>query len=229
MIVAALVAVTTERLAYRRLRDAPRLMFLITAIGASLFWRHFFGSLFGPDVKAFPQVPAMAGSIQFLGCEVLKSHLATIMIAILILTGLNIWVKRTKTGKAIRALADDRDTAALVGVDIDRTITVAFASAAAAAGAAGVLHALVFGKVHYFMGFLPGIKAFSVAMLGGIGSIPGAAIGGLLMGVFESVGPGLFFRSLGIPTAYQLQDAIALAVLILVLIFRPQGIFGERH
>jgi branched-chain amino acid transport system permease protein len=229
MVIAALVAVATERIAYRRLRNAPRLMLLITAAGAALFWRHFSGGLYGSEVKAFPQVPALAGSIQFLGCELPKSHLASIMIAILMLAGFNIWVMRTKTGKAIRALSWDRDAAALVGIDVDRTVAIAFASGAAMAGAAGVLHALVFGKAHYFMGFLPGIKAFSAAVLGGIGSIPGAAIGGLLIGVFEAAGPGLFLASLGIPAAYQLQDAISLAVLVLVLIFRPQGILGERR
>lgn len=229
MVVAALLAVATVRLVYWRLRNAPRQMLLIAAVGAALFWRHFFGSLYGTETKAFPQIPAFAGSIQFLGCELLKSHLVTIMIAILMLVGFNIWVVRTKIGKAIRALSWDRDAAALMGIDVDRTVVVAFASGAAMAGAAGVLHALVFGKAHYYMGFLTGIKAFSAAVLGGIGSVPGAAIGGLLMGIFEAAGPGLFLGSLGVPAAYQLQDAIALAVLFLVLVFRPQGILGERR
>lgn len=228
MVVAAFVAVATERLAYRRLRNAPRLMLLITAAGAALFWRHFFGGLYGFEVKPFPRAPALAGSIQFLGCELPKSYLATTVIAILMLAGFNTWVIRTKTGKAIRALSCDRDAAALMGIDVDRTVTVAFASGAAIAGAAGVLQALIYGKAHYFMGFLPGIKAFSAAVLGGIGSAPGAVIGGLLMGVFEAVGPGVFLESLGVPAAYQLKDVIALVVLVLVLIFRPQGILSER-
>jgi len=229
MLVATLVAVVTERLAYRRLRNAPRLMLLITAVGTAFFWRYFFGSLYGTEVKTFPQVPALAGSIQFLGYELLKSHLASIIIGILMLAGFNLWVMRSKTGKAIRALSWDRDATALVGIDVDRTITIAFASGAAMAGAAGVLHALVFGKVHYFMGFLPGIKAFSAAVLGGIGSVPGAAIGGLLIGIFEAAVPALLSASLDVPAAYQLRDAFALSALVLILIFCPQGILGKRR
>jgi branched-chain amino acid transport system permease protein len=135
---------------------------------------------------------------------------------------------QTKTGKSIRAVAEDKDVAALMGIDIDKTISITFATGAAMAGVAGVLFALVFRQVHFFMGFIPGIKAFTAAVLGGIGSVPGAAIGGLLLGMFESVGPSLFLEGLGIPAAHQLKDVIAFTMLVFVLIFRPQGILGER-
>ena len=131
-------------------------------------------------------------------------------------------------GKSIRAVAEDKDVAALMGIDIDKTISITFATGAAMAGVAGVLFALVFCQVHFFMGFIPGIKAFTAAVLGGIGSVPGAAIGGLLLGMFESIGPGLFLEGLGIPAAHQLKDVIAFTMLVFILIFRPQGILGER-
>jgi branched-chain amino acid transport system permease protein len=135
---------------------------------------------------------------------------------------------RTKTGTAIRAVAEDKDIAALMGIDVDRTISITFATGAAMAGAAGILYGLVFRQAHFFMGFVPGIKAFTAAVLGGIGSIPGAALGGLFLGVIEAIGPPLFLEGLGIPGAHQLKDVIAFTMLVLVLIFRPQGIVGER-
>ena len=228
VVVSVAVALLTERVAYRPLRKAPRLIPLITAIGASFFWQYFFRGLFGSKVIAFPQIQALKGSVPFLGTELLKSHLVVIVATIVMLIGLNFFIMRTKTGKAIRAVSEDKDAAALMGIDIDRTISITFATGAAMAGVAGVLFAIVFRQVHFFMGFVPGIKAFTAAVLGGIGSVPGAAIGGLLLGIFESVGPSLFLEGLGIPAPHQLKDVIAFTMLVFVLIFRPQGILGER-
>jgi len=228
MAVSVAVALLTERVAYRPLRKAPRLIPLITAIGASFFWQYFFRGLFGSNVIAFPQIQALKGTIPFLGTELLKTHLVVIVVTIIILIGLNFFIMRTKTGKAIRAVSEDKDAAALMGIDIDRTISITFATGAAMAGVAGVLFAIVFRQVHFFMGFVPGIKAFTAAVLGGIGSVPGAAIGGLFLGIFESVGPSLFLEGLGIPAPHQLKDVIAFTMLVFVLIFRPQGILGER-
>ena len=228
MAVSVAVALLTERVAYRPLRKAPRLIPLITAIGASFFWQYFFRGLFGSNVIAFPQIQVLKGSIPFLGTELLKTHLVVIVATIVILIGLNFFIMRTKTGKAIRAVSEDKDAAALMGIDIDRAVSITFATGAAMAGVAGVLFAIVFRQVHFFMGFVPGIKAFTAAVLGGIGSVPGAAIGGLLLGIFESVGPSLFLEGLGIPAPHQLKDVIAFTMLVFVLIFRPQGILGER-
>ena len=162
------------------------------------------------------------------GTEVLKTHLLVIATTIVMLIGLNFFIMRTKTGKAIRAVAEDKDAAALMGIDVDRTVAITFATGAAMAGVAGLLFAVVFRQVHFFMGFFPGIKAFTAAVLGGIGSIPGAAVGGLVLGLVESIGPSLFLEGLGIPAPHQLKDVIAFVMLVLVLIFRPQGIMGER-
>jgi branched-chain amino acid transport system permease protein len=222
------IALLTERIAYRPLRKAPRLVPLITAIGASFFWQYFFRGLYGSEVKPFPQIAALTGKVSIGGIEILKNQIVVIIAAILMLIGLYIFVMKTNTGKSIRAVAEDKDVAALMGIDVDRAVSITFAMGSAMAGIAGVLYAIVFRQVHFFMGFLPGLKAFTAAVLGGIGSIQGAAIGGLFLGMFESVGPGLFLEGLGIPAPHQLKDVIAFTMLVLVLIFRPQGIIGER-
>ncbi len=221
-------ALLTERVAYRPLRKAPRLVPLITAIGASFFWQYFFRGLFGSDVKGFPQLEILTGKVSIFGLLVLKTHVVVIVSAVLMLIGLYIFIMKTKVGKSIRAVAENKDVAALMGIDVDRAVTITFATGASMAGIAGVLYALVFRQVHFFMGFIPGIKAFTAAVLGGIGSIPGAALGGLFLGMFESVGPGLFLEGLGIPAPHQLRDVIAFTMLVLILILRPQGILGER-
>src|SRR5256712_9531403 len=131
------------------------------------------------------------------------------------------FVMRTKTGTAMRAVSEDREVAALMGINVDRVIVITFAVGAAAAGAAGVLYALVFKQVHFFMGFYPGIKAFTAAVLGGIGNIPGAMLGGLFLGLSESVGPTLVPDGLGIVAPYPLEDLIPSTTSLLILIFRP--------
>ncbi len=227
MTVSVGVALLTERIAYRPLRKAPRLIPLITAIGASFFWQYFFRGLYGSDVVPFPEIEPLKGSMELIGIPILKRQVLVIIASIVMLIGLYIFVARTKTGKSIRAVAENKDVAALMGIDVDRAISTTFALGAAMAGAAGVLYALLYRQTHFFMGFFPGIKAFTAAVLGGIGSVPGAALGGIFLGMFESIGPGLFLEGLGIPAAYQLKDVIAFTMLVLVLIFRPQGIIGE--
>lgn len=226
--VSVVVALLTERIAYRPLRKAPRLVPLITAIGASFFWQYFFRGLYGSEQKPFPQLKALSGSVPILGTEILKNQVVVIIVTVIFLIVLYVFVMKTRIGKAIRAVAEDKDTAALMGIDVDYAVSVTFAMGAAMAGIAGVLYAMVFRQVHFFMGFIPGIKAFTAAVLGGIGSIPGAAVGGFFLGMFESVGPPLFLEGLGIPAPHQLKDVIAFTMLVLVLIFRPQGIIGER-
>jgi len=228
MLVSMGISLLTERVAYRPLRRAPRLVPLITAIGASFFWQYYFRGLYGSGVTAFPTVDALKGTISIFGIDILKTQAVVIVASILLLIVLYITVMRTKMGKAMRAVAEDKEIAALMGINVDRVIVITFAMGAAAAGVAGVLYALLYRQVFFLMGFMPGIKAFTAAVLGGIGSIPGAALGGLLLGLFESLGPSLFLEGLGIPSAYQLKDVIAFTMLVLILIFRPQGILGER-
>ncbi|MFN2189354.1 MAG: branched-chain amino acid ABC transporter permease [Candidatus Promineifilaceae bacterium] len=229
VVVSVGIALLTERVAYRPLRRAPRLVPLITAIGASFFWQYFFAGLYGSSLVPFPKVEALDGKWSLFGLEFLKSKVVVMIVALVMLVALYILVQRTKTGKAIRAVAENKDVAALMGVNVDRTIAITFAVGAAMAAVAGILWGgVVLRQVKFDMGFVPGIKAFTAAVLGGIGSIPGAALGGLFLGVVEALGPPLFLEGLNIPGAHQLKDMIAFTMLVLVLIFRPQGIVGEK-
>lgn len=315
IITSTIVAVTLERVAYRPLRRAPRLVPLITAIGASFFLQYTFRGFYGSGVSAYPNVKVLSGVlligdllfvialaliiglslwglkpahayfkrammsqpklgwlpplltavlvavIAYLLAPLLHSLLVSIvngafpltpeaaqelkietradaptvisriqflvvMASVLLMAALYYFVQTTKIGKAMRAVAEDKDVAALMGIDVDRVITITFALGAAMAGAAGVLYGLIFRQVHFFMGFFPGLKAFTAAVLGGIGNIPGAMLGGFFLGIFESLGPSLFLEGLGISAPYQLKDVIAFTMLVLVLIFRPTGIMG---
>lgn len=228
MLVAALIAMLVERTAYRPLRDAPRLVPLISAIGASFFLEYAFRGFFGPGKYAYPPIAALNGNWIIFGIKILKVQVVVAIAAFIMMAALYFVVMYTKVGKAMRAVSENKDTAALMGIDVNRIIVSTFAFGAAMAGAAGVLFALVYRQVDWFMGFTPGIKAFTAAVLGGIGNIPGAMVGGLVLGIFESVGPSLFLEGLGIPRAYQLKDAIAYTMLVMILLFRPQGILGER-
>jgi branched-chain amino acid transport system permease protein len=222
------VAVLLERVAYRRLRGAPRLIPLITSIGASFFLQYAALGLFGAGIKTYPAVAALSGQLEILGIRMVKSQALVIGVALMMMVGLYQFVERTKTGRALRAVAEDKEIAALMGVDVDRTIVLTFAVGGAMAGVAGLLWGIVFRTVFFFTGFLPGIKAFTSAVLGGIGNIVGAMLGGLLLGVFESLGPSLILTGLGIPSAHQLKDVVAFVALVLVLIFKPTGLMGER-
>ncbi len=222
--VSMIVAVLVERIAYRPLRHAPRLVPLITAVGASFFLQYTFRGLFGSGVRAYPAIPVLQGKLWFFQ----KTQLAVFVTVVITLILLVLFLQRTRAGLAIRAVAEDAEAAALMGIDIDRTIMTTFALGGFLAGIAGILYALVFAQVQFLMGFLPGIKAFTAAVLGGIGNLPGAAVGGLVLGIIESVGPSLFFDGYGIRAAHQLKDVIGFTILVLILIFRPTGLLGER-
>jgi branched-chain amino acid transport system permease protein len=228
MTISTLVAVGLERIAYRPLRGAPRLVPLITAIGASFFLQYFFKGLYGPNIHAYPDIAWLKQYLVLGNFQIQYIQVMVILASIIMMAGLQIFIMRSKTGKAMRAVSEDKPTAALMGIDVDRIIVITFMLGGALAGAAGVMYALMFKQVGFLMGFFPGIKAFTAAVLGGIGSVPGAMLGGLFLGVIESIGPILFLDGLGIPAPYQLKDAIAFVLLVLVLIFRPSGILGER-
>lgn len=228
MAVSTVIAVLLERIAYRPLRRAPRLVPLITAIGASFFIQYSFRGLFGSDIKSYPPVSILHGEWVIFGITILKIRAIVIIAAIVMLLGLWFFVQRTKIGKAMQAVSEDKDTSALMGIDVDRIIVVTFVVGGALAGAAGVLYVLMFRQVKFDMGFMPGLKAFTAAVLGGIGNVVGAALGGIFLGIAESLFPNLVLDGLGIPAPYQLKDALAFVLLVLVLIFRPTGIVGER-
>jgi len=227
MLVAMLVAIIVERVAYRPLRTAPRLVPLISAIGVSLFLENSAQLTFGAarDTYSNPEFLERSTGWTFLvqGKEVLLTYtgVLTFVLSIILMVGLYILVQRTKMGKAMRAVAEDKQTAALMGIDVDRVIAMTFAISGVLAGAAGVMWGLHMGVIYHYVGFIPGIKAFTAAVMGGIGNIPGAMLGGLALGLLEALGPAV----LGIP--FQLKDVVAFSILVLVLIFRPTGLLGE--
>ena len=228
MFTSTAVAVIVERVAYRPLRGTPRLIPLITSIGASFTLQYIVRGLVGAGTKAFPRVTQLRGTWDIFGLVVLKSQVVVIIAALVMMAGLYVFVERTRTGRSMRAVAEDPETAALMGINVDRTIVTVFGVGGAMAGVAGGLWGLVFPSLNFFSGFLPGIKAFTAAVLGGIGNIVGAMLGGVSLGVFESVGPSLVLAGYHIPAFSQLKDVVAYLALVLVLIFRPSGILGER-
>ena len=229
MLVSMIVAVLLERIAYRPLRGAPRLVPLITAIGASLFLQYTARGFFGSGVRAYPNFGLFAGSVNIGPVLISVSDLVVIVAAVALMVALYFFINRTRTGRAMRAVSEDKDVAAMMGINVDRIIVTTFAIGGLLAGAAGILYTLLFNQVDFFMGFLPGIKAFTAAVLGGIGNVVGAVLGGLVLGVLEQVGPNLFLLGYDIPSPNQLKDVIAFSVLVLVLIFRPSGILGRKE
>jgi len=227
MFIAALIGYFLEKIAYRPLRKAPRLIPLISAIGASMFLQNAAQLLFSPKTRDYvnPEVMSrgLGWKLMAFGSEITLPYTGvfTFVLSILFMVGLFLVVKRTRLGKAMRAVAMDKNTAALMGVNVDKTISNTFIISGALAGAAGVMWGLHNGLVYFYVGFIPGIKAFTSAVLGGIGNIPGAMVGGIFLGLVESIGPS----ALGI--SYQLKDVIAFVILIVILIFRPSGILGE--
>jgi len=230
------VALLTERVAYRPLRNAPRLAPLISAIGVSVFLQEFVRLFYGtipfvtripgwPDAKSAVPFPSISGisdaSVQIGGVLVQASALFTLLALVVCTVFLWFFVNRTKTGRAMVATSQDPDTARLMGINVDRVIVAAFAVGAGLAAIAGVAHGLRYGNIDFRMGFLAGLKAFTAAVLGGIGNINGAVVGGLVLGVVEA----LASNYLG-TTAW--KDVWAFALLILVLVFRPQGLLGAK-
>jgi branched-chain amino acid transport system permease protein len=226
MLTSVLVAVLLERIAYRPLRGAPRLVPLITAIGASLFLQNTARGFFGPGTKGYPTPEILTGTWRILGVGFGRLQVVVFLTSALAVTLLSLFVAKTTTGKSMRAVAEDSEIASLMGIDVNRVILATFAIGGILAGIAGVLFAITFRGVNFFMGFQPGIAAFTAAVLGGIGSISGAAMGGLMLGLLESLGPAFVLAGFHVPSPFQLKNAFTFVVLVLVLIFRPGGILG---
>jgi branched-chain amino acid transport system permease protein len=222
-----LLGVLMERIAYRPLRSAPRLVPLISAIGLSIFFQNLAQLLFSPRRRNYtnPDILSRGEGINLIVNEktviITYTGIFTIVVSILLLIALYLLVQKTRLGRAMRAVAQDKSTAALMGIDVNGVISRTFAISGVLAGAAGVLWGIHNGIIYHYIGFIPGLKAFTAAVLGGIGNIPGAMLGGYFLGIVENVGPA----ALGID--FQLKDVLAFSILVLVLIFRPTGILGE--
>lgn len=225
--VCIVVNVLIERIAYRRLRHAPRLAPLITAIGVSILLQTFAMMIWGRNPLPFPQVMP-ADSIQVFGALITPTQVMLLALALLSMIALALLVEKTKMGRAMRATAENPRVAALMGVDVNRVIVFTFAIGAALAAVAGVMWGANYSSAQFAMGFVPGLKAFSAAVLGGIGNIYGAMLGGILLGLIESLGAGYIGDLTGGFLGSNYQDIFAFAVLIVVLTLRPSGIMGER-
>ncbi len=225
--VCVMTGVLVERVAYRPLRNSPRLAPLITAIGVSIVLQNLAMIVWGRQYLSFP--PVLDIEIYDLaGATITNVQIAIVAVAALVMGGLLLLVQRTRLGRAMRATAQNREVAGLMGVDVNRVIAATFAVGSALAAVAGLLIASYYGIAHYNMGFMLGLKAFSAAVLGGIGNIPGALLGGLLLGIIESLGAGYIGDLTGGFLGSHYQDIFAFFILILVLVFRPSGLLGER-
>jgi len=231
LMVAAIVCMalgyTIERIAYRPLRNAPRLAPLITAIGVSIVLQNLAMMFWGREYHAFPQL--LPNNTHTLAGAVINDvQLIIVLTALLVMGGLMLLVHRTRLGRAMRAVAENPSAAALMGVDINRVISTTFIIGSALAALAGIMVSANYGIVHYYMGSILGLKAFTAAVLGGIGNLRGAMLGGLLLGLIESLGAGYIGDLSGGFFGSNYQDVFAFFVLIAVLVFRPSGLLGER-
>ena len=221
MVASGLTAVALERVAYRplRRRGAPRLAFLITAVGISLFLQELFALRYGRDLLGFPRVMEKRQLAEVAGADVRTDKVLVVVAALVLMFALDRFVAGTRLGRGVRAAAQDPETAALMGVNIDRVVVLTFLLGGLLAGAAGTLYGVFFEAARYNIGFLPGIKAFTAAVLGGIGNIRGALLGGLLLGLLENWGATVL--------GGEWKDVFAFTVLVMVLMFRPTGLLGE--
>nr|WP_319946981.1 branched-chain amino acid ABC transporter permease [Tessaracoccus caeni] len=221
MIFCTVLGVTIERIAYRPLRNSTRLAALITAIGMSLLLQYTTMAIVGPDSRAYPGLPSfMTGSFSVGGVLIKNSQLVIIGVSVALMVLLQFVVKKTKMGKAMRAVSQDPDAARLMGISVDRTISFTFALGSALAGAAGVLVGVYYNSINPLMGVLPGLKAFVAAVFGGIGIIPGALIGAYVIGGAETLVSGLGYSLF--------RDGVVFAILIVVLIVKPTGLLGKN-
>jgi branched-chain amino acid transport system permease protein len=220
MIVCAIFGVLIERIAYKPLRNATRIAALITAIGVSLLIENGMIYIRGAQPEAYPNSVLPMDKLDILGVSISSQSILILMVSIILMIILQFVVHKTKIGKAMRAVSFDSEAAKLMGINVNNTISATFAIGSALAGAAGVIFGIYYIKIEPLMGVLPGLKAFVAAVLGGIGIIPGAMVGGLVLGVIEALVSA---------AGYSLwRDGVAFIVLILILIFMPQGLFGKN-
>ncbi|MCU1559929.1 branched-chain amino acid ABC transporter permease [Mycetocola sp.] len=219
MLLTGTAGVLIERFAYRPLRGAPRLAVLITAVGVSFSLEYGISAIAGPNPRSFP-IRLEGEVFNLIGARVSLPQIVLMIIAGLLMIGLNGYIQNTSTGRAMRSIALDRNASLLMGINVNAVITRTFFIGSALAGAAGVMAGAYYGKIDFLMGFIIGLKAFTAAVIGGIGNIKGAMLGGLVLGFVEAFGAQWF--------GGQWRDVFAFAVLILFLTLRPTGILGER-
>jgi branched-chain amino acid transport system permease protein len=225
--VCMLLSATIERVAYRPLRNSPRLAPLITAIGVSIVLQTLAMIIWSPNPRVFPDMlPTTPFEIG--GALIAPKQILILVVATIAMTGLLLLIHKTKLGRAMRAVSENPKIASLMGVNPDRIIAATFMLGAALAAIAGVLVGMNYNIAHFTMGFILGLKAFTAAVLGGIGNVAGAVLGGLLLGIIEALGAGYVGDLTGGFLGSHYQDIFAFAVLILVLLFRPSGLLGER-
>lgn len=220
MLICAVIGMIIDKIAYKPLRNAPRISALITALGVSLFLENLFRVLFGAAPRRMPEVGFLIGAIDFEGLRLSYVTILTIGLTLVCMIGLQFIVKKTKIGKAMRAVSEDKHAARLMGINVDKVISITFAIGSALGALGGVLYSVAYYRVEPLMGIMPGLKAFVAAVLGGIGIIPGAMLGGFLMGLIESLTKGYISSSW--------SNAIVFGILIVVLIVKPAGILGKN-
>ena len=235
LLISVLVAATTcmvlgysiERIAYRPLRKSSRLAPLITAIGVSIVLQNMAMIIWGREYHAFPVLMPNV-SHMFVGAIITQVQIFIVLTAVVIMAGLMVLVHRTRLGRAMRAVSENQATAALMGVNINAVVSITFMLGSALAAIAGIMVSANYGIAHYYMGSILGLKAFTAAVLGGIGNLRGAVLGGLLLGLIESLGAGYIGDLSGGFFGSNYQDVFAFLVLIIVLVLRPSGLLGER-
>jgi len=216
----AVIGVVLERAAYRPLRESPRLSAVVSALGASIFLQNTLMLIYGARFQTYPDGILPDTALRVLGVEIPIVRLLVVLASVVMMAALYLFVQKTKIGTAIRAAAIDQGAARLMGIDVNRVVMIVFLIGPALGGAAGLLVGLYYGQINFTMGWVYGMKAFTAAILGGIGNIPGAMVGGLMLGVIEALGAAYL--------SIAWKDAIAFCVLILILIVRPTGLLGER-
>ena len=214
------IGIILERTAYRPLRESPRLSAVVSALGASIFFQNTVMLIYGARFRVYPQDILPKVVINLMGMPVPLMRIIILLSSVVMMILLYLFIQKTRVGTAIRAAAIDQGAARLMGINVDQVIMIVFLIGPALGGAAGLMVGLYYGQIKFTMGWIYGLKAFTAAILGGIGNIPGAMVGGLLLGVIEALGAAY------ISNAW--KDAIAFCVLILILIVRPTGLLGER-
>jgi branched-chain amino acid transport system permease protein len=220
MAICAVLGILIERFAYRPLRRSPKLTVLITAIGVSLFLEYAGQFVFGAAPRSFPQIIPVTHITQIPGLSIDSNQIVVLAVTIVLLIVLRFIVLKTKIGMAMRALSFNPEAAALMGINTDVVISFTFGLGSALAAAAGILFAVLYPAIDPLMGVLPGLKAFCAAVLGGIGDLPGAALGGMIIGIVETFVAGSKYSTY--------RDAIAFAILILILLIKPSGLLGKK-